>query len=272
MSIHPLHSLRRLTVRWLGRVIIVALVLGAIGFVALPIVALLWRSIRDQAWTVPLDERVEQAIMLSFETTAYSMSLIVLLGTPLAYVLARRRFWGKRLVNVLIELPIVLPPAVAGLGLLMAFGRRGMIGATLYAEFGWRITFTQTAVILAQTFVAMPFYTRAAQLGFQNVDPEIEAAALVDGATPLTQFLYVTLPLARRSLLAGLLMSWARALGEFGATILFAGSLPGRTQTMPLLIYNIFERDITAAVWTGLLLVAIAGGILTVTRWLTPSE
>ena len=252
---------------YVGHALFILLVAGASAFISLPVVALIWRSIHSQAWNIPLDERVIQAILLTFKTTAYSMVLILLLGTPLAYALARWKFTGKRLINVLVELPVVLPPAVAGLGLLIALGRRGLLGPTLEA-YGIRLAFTQSAVILAQTFVAMPFYVRAAQIGFQNVDPEIESAALVDGANAFWRFMFVTFPLSRRALLAGLLMSWARALGEFGATILFAGSLPGRTQTMTLLIYNIFEQNITAAVWTALLLIAIAAIIITLTQFL----
>jgi len=254
--------------RYLGQVLFIFLVVAAAIFISLPAVALIWRSLLDHAWNIPLDERVIQAISLTFKTTAYSMILVVLMGTPLAYVLARWKFTGKRLLNILVELPIVLPPAVAGLGLLIALGRRGMVGSSLDEFFGIRFAFTQTAVIIAQTFVAMPFYVRPAQIGFQNVDPEVESAALVDGANAFWRFVFVTFPLSRRALLSGLLMGWARALGEFGATILFAGSLPGRTQTMTLLIYNIFEQNITAAVWTALLLVAIAAVIIAMTQFL----
>jgi molybdate transport system permease protein len=151
----------------------------------------------------------------------------------------------------------ILPPAVAGLALLLTFGRRGLVGGAL-DSIGITIPFTPFAVILAQTFVAAPFYIRAAQVGFLSVSKEIEDAARVDGAPSLALFLRITLPLSSRALAAGLILCWARALGEFGATILFAGSLQGRTQTMPLLIYNIIERDLDAAVWTGLILIALA--------------
>jgi molybdate transport system permease protein len=187
-------------------------------------------------------------------------------------MLAFRRFWGKNALETLVELPVILPPSVAGLGLLMAFGRRGLLGPLLEELFGWRIPFTMAAVVLAQTFVALPFYVRAGQLGFQAIDPELQNAARVDGASALARFVYITLPLARRALLAGLLMSWARALGEFGATILFAGSLSGRTQTLSLLIYNIFEQDIGAAVWTALLMIALAAGLLVLARILAGAE
>jgi molybdate transport system permease protein len=233
----------------------------AVLLIALPMGALAWRGVSERAWRLVPDSAVQQAIRLSLSTTAVSLLLILLFGTPLAYLLARRSFTGKSLVNILVQLPIVLPPAVAGLALLITFGRRGVLGPVLQ-ELRLRIVFTKTAVILAQTFVAMPFYVRAAQVGFRMVDREIEEAALVDGATAWWRFVYVTLPLSRRALLSGALMAWARALGEFGATILFAGSLPGRTQTMPLLIYNVFERNVDAAIWTALILVGIAVLIL----------
>jgi molybdate transport system permease protein len=157
----------------------------------------------------------------------------------------------------LVELPVVLPPAVAGLALLLAFGRRGFFGPAL-SMIAVSLPFTTAAVVMAQAFVSAPFFIRAAQVGFADVPKEIEDAARVDGAGGWRLFRLITLPLARRALAAGLVLSWARALGEFGATILFAGSLQGRTQTMPLLIYNALERDIDAAIWTGVLLVLLA--------------
>lgn len=260
-------------VSWAGLTLFIGLAISSILLLSLPILALLWRSYQEQAWSMNLDPRVWQAVQLSLRTTLISVLIIVIIGTPLAYILARWGFRGKRIINALVELPIVMPPAVAGLGLLIAFGRRGVFGKFLFEELGIRLVFSSAAVIIAQTFVAMPFYVRAAQLGFQNVDREVENAALVDGANALTRFLFVTFPLSRRSLLAGLLMSWARALGEFGATILFAGSLPGRTQTMTLLIYSTFEQNITAAIWTGLVLIAIAVVVIILTQILVnPSQ
>jgi molybdate transport system permease protein len=226
-------------------------------FLILPIAALLVRGVENQAWTRMSGFGIPEALWLSFITTLASMALTILFGTPLAYVLARRRFPLKRVLNLLIELPIVLPPAVAGLAMLLTFGRRGLLGGAL-SDLGITLAFTTYAVILVQTFVAMPFYVRAAQLGFQNVPREVEDAARVDGTSGLRLFWSITLPLSIRALSAGLILSWARALGEFGATILFAGSLQGRTQTMPLLIYNVIERDIDAAIWAGLILVGIA--------------
>lgn len=242
---------------WLGRGLVILLAGGAVLFVVLPLLALGWRSYQEQAWTLVPESSVQQAARLSFSTTLISLGIILILGTPLAYILARWTFRGKKLVSILIQLPIVLPPAVAGLALLITFGRRGLLGATLQ-DWDIRIVFTPRAVIMAQVFVAMPFYVRAAQVGFRIVDRDIEEAALVDGATPWGRFVRITLPLSRKALVSGALLSWARALGEFGATILFAGSLQGRTQTMPLLIYSVFERDVNAAIWTALVLVGLA--------------
>lgn len=248
-------------------------VLGCIAllFLVLPLVALIVRGVANRGWESVPGSAIPDAIWLSLVSTVLSMIVTLLFGTPLAYLLARRRFPLKRLISVLVELPIVLPPAVAGLALLITFGRRGVLGPLLQ-DAGIQVVFTSTAVIIAQTFVAMPFYVRAAQVGFRQVEPEVEQAALVDGAGGWTRFLFVTLPLARRALITGALLSWARALGEFGATILFAGSLQGRTQTMPLLIYSTFERNIEAAIWTALVLVGLAVAVLAVTMLLSRED
>lgn len=253
----------RLAAAWLVPI----LSLIAVLFLTLPLAALVLRVIETRAWSEALDSLVPDAIWLSFVTTLLTCILTVVFGTPLAYRLARGPFPLRRLVSVLVELPIVLPPAVAGLALLIAFGRRGLLGGLL-SEAGITLPFTTAAVVMAQTFVAAPFYIRTAQVGLQSVPREVEDAARVDGAGGWLLFRYVTLPLTFRALSAGLILTWARALGEFGATILFAGSLSGRTQTMPLLIYNIIERDINAALWTGLLLVGLALGALLLSRWL----
>ena len=253
-----------------GESLLLLLASIALIFLALPIVALLWRSIENRAWEGAFSAAVQDAIWLSFLTTMLTVLLTACFGTPLAYVLARRRFPLRRFVSVLVELPIVLPPAVAGLALLLTFGRRGLLGPSLL-DLGLTLSFTTMAVVLAQTFVAAPFYIRAAQIGFQSVPREVEDAARVDGAGGWQLFWYVTLPLANRALAAGMILCWARALGEFGATILFAGSLQGRTQTMPLLIYNVIERDIDAAIWTGLILIGLALLALLVSQWLSRS-
>jgi molybdate transport system permease protein len=250
-----------------GSLLVILFAATALAFLTLPIVALLLRSIQNRAWEGILDASIPNAISLSFVTTLCTVLLTAIFGTPLAFIFARWHFPGRGLFNVLVELPIVLPPAVAGLALLIAFGRRGLLGPVL-TEFGISLPFTIYAVIMAQAFVAAPFYIRAAQIGFQGVSHEIEEAARVDGAGGITLFLFITLPLSARALSAGLVLCWARALGEFGATILFAGSLQGRTQTMPLLIYNVIERDINAAIWTGLILIGLALAALLLSQWL----
>lgn len=252
---------------------IAATITAIIGllFICLPIIALLLRAIQTRAWEEMAGGTLLSAILLSFLTTSVTVLLTLLVGTPLAYTLARRHFMGKRFISVLVELPVVLPPAVAGLGLLVAFGRRGLFGPAL-ATIGLALPFSTLAVIIAQTFVAAPFYIRSAQVAFQMVEPEIEAAGRVDGADGFLLFWEITLPLSSRALGAGLALSWARALGEFGATILFAGSLQGITQTMPLLIYKEFERNINAAIWAGLLLIVFALIALLLARYLGKAD
>jgi len=200
-------------------------------FLLLPLLALLLYSSPAELRTSLARPDVEQAIGLSLRTSTAATLLAMLLGTPAAYLLARRQFPGRLLLDNLIDLPIVLPPAVAGLALLLVFGRRGWLGAPLDA-LGLRITFTEVAVVMAQTFIAVSLYVRAAAVGFAAVEPELEDAAAIDGATHWQVFRQVTIPLARRGLLTGVALAWARALGEFGATIIFAGNFPGRTQTM----------------------------------------
>jgi molybdate transport system permease protein len=253
-----------------GRVLVYGAAGIALLFLTLPLLALVLRALANPLTSAVSLDAISSAVWLSFATTLITLVLTIAFGTPLAYVLARHQFRFKRLVIVLVELPVVLPPAVAGLALLMAFGRRGLLGAPL-ADAGVTITFTAAAVVMAQTFVAAPFFVRAAITAFEGVSRDLEDAGRVDGAGGITLFRYVTLPLAFRGMFAGLMLSWARALGEFGATILFAGSLQGRTQTMPLLIYNILERDLNAAIWTGLLLVGLALLALLVSQALTRS-
>lgn len=248
--------------------------LGIIGVLAysllfLPLLVFIGRALTIGSWqTLPESSIVLDAIWLSLRTTSISLIIIVLLGLPLAYIFARWEFRAKTLATVLIEIPIVMPPAVAGLALLLTFGRRGAIGLTL-SDLGINIAFTSWAVVIAQVFVAAPFFIRAAQIGFASISQEMEDAARVDGASEWLVFSRITLPLSAKAIIAGLILSWARALGEFGATILFAGSLQGRTQTMPLLVYATFERDIDAAIWTGLLLIIIAFIALFISRLLT---
>ena len=242
---------------------------GGLAFLllALPIAALAWRTIEAEAWQSNTNVAVRAALEVSLSTTLVSVLIIFVVGTPLAYGLARWQSRWQILVSAIIELPIVLPPAVAGLGLLLALGRKGLLSSTL----DWldiQLAFTSTAVIISQIFVALPFYVRAVHLGFASIPSEMREAAFVDGADEWNALRFILLPLARRSIFAGILLSWARALGEFGATILFAGSLQGETQTMTLLVYGVLERDINAAIWTALVLVGVAFIIMLLTRLL----
>ena len=242
-----------------------ALSLPLLAFLALPLLALLLYSSPEELRVNLARPEVRAAVGLSLRTSAGATLAAVLLGTPVAYLLARREFRGRLLLDNLIDLPIVLPPAVAGLALLLVFGRRGWVGAPL-DELGIRITFTALAVVMAQTFIAVPLFVRAAVIGFAAVEPELEDAAAIDGANGWQVFRRISLPLARRSLLTGVALAWARALGEFGATIIFAGNFPGRTQTMPLAIYLGFEMDIGVAVALSVILVGVSFLVLMVIK------
>jgi molybdate transport system permease protein len=169
------------------------------------------------------------------------------------------------LIETLLEIPMVLPPAVAGVALLMAFGRRGIVGSYL-GEWGIEVAFSQTAVVLAQLFVAAPFYVKAAVVGLSKIDREVEQAAALDGAGPWTTFRHITLPLAWPALFGGAVMTWARALGEFGATIIFAGNFPGRTQTMPLAIYLGFELELNVALTLAIILLSSSFAVLIILK------
>jgi molybdate transport system permease protein len=208
---------------------------------------------------------VLDALVLSLSSTALSLVVVIVVGTPLAFVLARTSFRGKALAEALVDLPIVLPPSVAGLALLFAYGRNGLAGGALEVA-GISLPFTTLAVVVAQVFVASPFYIRAARAGFRAVGPEVEDAARVDGASENAVLGRITLPLAAPAIGAGLVLGWARALGEFGATILFAGNIEGRTQTLPLLVYSEFQEGIDAAIAAATILVLAALGVLIAVR------
>jgi molybdate transport system permease protein len=227
------------------------------AFLTLPLLALFLRISPAQLINNLGQAQVLQAIVLSMATTMASTLIIVLLGTPVAYLLARDRMPYRGLVDTLVDMPTVLPPAVAGVALLMAFGRRGILGGML-DSMGVHIAFTPLAVMMAQIFIAAPFYIKAATIGFANIEIEQEQAAALDGANGWQVFRYVTIPLSWSALLSGSVMSWARALGEFGATIIFAGNLPGRTQTMPLAIYIGFELDLDVALTLSVILVGFS--------------
>ncbi len=246
-----------------------ALLLSALAmfcFLVTPLVALLWRALPALSGAAfgPL---VVGALRLSLLTTFATTSISFLIGTPTAYLLARHDFRGRAVLDTLIDLPMVLPPAVAGLALLMAFGRRGLLGEPLSAV-GISLPFTTVAVIIAQTFVAAPFYIRGAQTGFSAVDRRLEQIAATLGVSNWRVFWRVTFPLARRSLLSGAIMTWARALGEFGATIMFAGNLQGRTQTMPLAIYMGLQEDLDPALTLAGILLVVSFSLLIAVRLL----
>ena len=237
-----------------------------VAFIALPVVAIFVRVLPSAALGPTLGRPlVVEALRLSTVTTLSALALAILVGTPLAYLLARRRFPGQELVDSLIELPMVLPPAVAGIGLLMAFGRRGLLGDALSA-LGISVAFSTAAVVLAEAFVSAPFYVRAARSAFLDVDRELETVSRTLGVSDWSTFWRVTVPVAFPSLLGGAVMCWARALGEFGATIMFAGSFPGRTQTMPLAIYGALESDLDAALVLSAILTVVSFIVLVLLR------
>ena len=249
----------------LGPVTVIAALFGV--FLALPILALLGRAVADGVLgSTAASSAVLAALGLSLATTFVSLLVTVAVGLPLAVVLARRRFPGKWLVEAVVDLPIVLPPAVAGLALLLLLGRRGLLGAA-FDQAGVEIAFTTVAVVVAQVFVSAPFFVRSARAGIAAVDGDLEDAARVDGASEPRLFWAVTVPLAAPALAAGLVMSWARALGEFGATIMFAGNVVGRTQTLPLVVYSEFQGgDLDASIAAAATLVVAALGVLVAVR------
>jgi len=234
----------------------IALTAILVLFLALPVVGLLLRVSPAELVARLADPDVREALLLSLRTTALSCALVVLLGTPAAYVLATRGFRGKAAVESLLELPMVLPPTVAGFALLCAFGRMGLAGHALTA-LGVQLPFTTAAVVVAQTFMAAPYFVSPARAGFEGVDRRLLDAASTLRAGEAFRFLQVVVPLSLPSLLAGLALAAARALGEFGATIMFAGNLGGVTRTMPLAVYVALQSDLdTALVLSVLLLVA----------------
>lgn len=241
-----------------------------LAFLLLPLVAIVARPgpgaiVGNLGSGVVLD-----ALRVSLTTSVVAHAIVLLVGTPAAYLLARRRFRGRDLVVSVIELPLVLPPAVAGIGLLAAFGRRGLLGGSLEA-LGVSIPFTWVAVVMAVVFVSSPFYVRGAIAAFEAVDADVIAAARTLGAGPLRVFARIAVPLAAGGLGAASSLAFARGLGEFGATIIFAGSFPGRTQTLPLAIYSELDRDFDGALAIGALLIVASVLILlaskVVPRW-----
>ena len=245
---------------WFGKTVGASwklLTLPFLLFIAVPILSLFLRTSLADLFTNLNQSQVIKAVNLSLRTSLITVAVTWITGTPVAYLLAQRRFRFYRFVDTLIDLPTVLPPAVAGVALLMAFGRRGLFGPWLEIA-DINIPFTVVAVVMAQTFLAAPFYIKAAAIGFSAINPELKEVAALDGANRWQIFRHVTLPLSWMALLSGSVMTWARALGEFGATIIFAGNFPGRTQTMPLAIYIGFEIDLNVALTLAIILISFS--------------
>ena len=258
--------------RALERIAAPLLIAAAVGFIGIPILAIFLRVSPSALLDGLTSEVARDALALSFKTTAIALVVIVVVATPVAYVLTTRPIRGRDAITTLLELPLVMPPAVAGIALLSAFGARGAIGGPL----GLHLPFTTTAVVLAQIFVASPFYLRQAQAAFEAIAGETYEAARACGASPTRTLIRIAAPLALGGLLTGAVLAWARALGEFGATLIFAGSFQGVTQTAPLAIYGELDNDIPAALALSAVLVLISFAVLIgvkigARRWIQPS-
>lgn len=245
----------------------------AAAFFALPLVGLLWRAPWRSIGAYLDDEGVRQALRLSAVCSAWATALSVFFGVPLAWVLARHSFPGRSLVRALCTLSMVLPPVVAGVALFFALGRRGFVGQWLDRWFGLRLPFTTAGVVVAQTFVAMPFLVITVEAAIRQLDTKFEEASTTLGASNWYTFRRVTLPAIRPALVAGAVLAWARALGEFGATVTFAGNFPGTTQTLPLAVYLALETDPEKAIVLALILVTVSFAVLAGLRdrWLGTS-
>ena len=240
----------------------IALAAVAAAFCALPFAGLLWRMPWSRIGDVLGERQVRQALVLSLETSLIAAAVATVFGVPLAWLLARVGFPGRSIVRALATLSMVLPPVVGGVALFFSFGRRGLFGQYLDRWFGLRLPFTTAGVVVAQVFVAMPFLVLTVEAALRQLDPRFEDAARTLGASRWYAFRRVTLPAIRPAVIAGLVLSWARALGEFGATITFAGNFPGRTQTMPLATYLALESDPEAALVLSLVLVVVSFAVL----------
>jgi molybdate transport system permease protein len=256
----------------------VAILLGAAAggafliFLGLPLVALVARQPPGHLLAALTSPEAVPSLLLSLETTTISLALAVLFGLPLAYLLARVPFPGRGVVETLVTLPTVLPPAVAGVALLVTFGRRGLLGQWLATTLDVSLPFTTAAVVMAQVFVAAPFFVNAARSAIAQLDPSFEEAAAVDGATRVQALTRVSMPLVAPALFSGAALTWARALGEFGATIVFAGSFLGRTETAPLAIYFAAESSFDAAIALSVVLLAVSFAVLLAARALRPGD
>jgi len=253
-----------------------ALVLAvlAIAFFALPLAGLISRAPWGDAGSILGRPRVREALKLSIVCSVLATACSAILGLPLAWLLARQRFVGRSLVRALCTLSMVLPPVVGGVALLFALGRRGLVGQWLDRWFDVRLPFTSAAVVVAQTFVAMPFFVVTVEAALRQANQGHDDAARTLGASSWYSFRRVTLPAIRSALIAGAVLAWARAFGEFGATITFAGSFPGKTQTLPLSVYRALDTDQNEAMVLALLMVAVSFGVLAALRdrWLGGGE
>ena len=238
----------------------------AIAFFALPLVGLLWRAPWSNAWGYLTDDTALSALRLSMICSSSAAALSIVFGVPLAWLLARVEFRGRSAVRALCTLSMVLPPVVAGVALFFALGRRGLVGQYLDRWFGITLPFTTAGVIIAQTFVAMPFLVITVEAALRQLDGRLEDASRTLGASRWYTFRRVTLPAIRPALTAGAVLAWARALGEFGATITFAGNFPGTTQTMPLAVYLSLETNPEEAIVLALVLIVISFVVLVALR------
>jgi molybdate transport system permease protein len=237
---------------------------GLLLFVALPLAALVVRAPWSHLARALTTRESRTALLLSIESSAAAASVALVVGVPIAWWLARSHFRGRSIVRAFAALPMVVPPVVAGVALLLAFGRRGIAGQWLDRWFGIHLPFTLGGVILAEAFVAMPFLVFTVEGAIRSIDPVFEEAAATLGAGAWTRFRRITVPAIGPSIVAGSVLAWARALGEFGATITFAGNVPGRTETLPLAVYLALESDPGAAVALSLLLLAVSVVVLIV--------
>ena len=251
-----------------GRVplLILAPAIGALAMLLLPLVGLFARAPWTELGDRMTSAGVTTALRLSLTTATTSTLVCLLLGVPLAWLLARVEFRGRRLVRALVTVPLVLPPVVGGIALLSTFGRAGVLGEPIFEAFDYQVTFTTTAVVLAQTFVALPFLVLAVEGALRSSDPRYDEVAASLGASRWWTFARVTLPLAGPGIVSGAVLAWARALGEFGATITFAGNLEGVSRTMPLEVYTTWQTDAPGAIVVSLLLLAVSIGVLAALR------
>jgi len=248
-----------------------ALAVVAVFFLVLPLLSVVIRVPWGEFWSTLTSSAVRQSLLISLQTSLMAAVLAAILGIPLSWWLARTSSRLARMIRTVCIAPMVLPPVVAGIALLAAFGRRGVVGEQMYNWWGISLPFTKTAVVLAQVFVAMPFLILAVEAAFRQVNEGLEDAARTMGATPIRIFFSVVVPSVRPALLAGLVLAWARSFGEFGASITFAGSFPGRTQTLPMSVYEIATYDYRQALVVSVFMMFISVGVLAVMRdrWAT---